>query len=454
MKQFLSGNNEAFRDLETKAQNSCVVFQNQEMPASITPKFLKIGFETDASNQTLLHVDLGAAYSGSNQAVREWLEHGTKEFANFEELRHWIESELKPEYRQTTTQTTGTQSPPAPRLESLSNFTEVQNAGQLKNSSIKINPEKLFGQLSQEIRGQDESLIKLSKKVSRHLARTDPRRPATVFAVGPTGVGKTQTVETLANVLSRMMPNRQTVHYLRLDMSEYQEKHRVSQLLGAPQGYIGYGEGAQLLDALAMYPNCVVLFDEIEKAHPDILRTLMNAMDAGRISSPHQNDNNRQIDCRKAIFCFTSNLKSSGILQELNAANDDEQADWHVVDEICRKHLRKAGVSPELVGRISSFLVYQELNNQARTEILALSIVRVASEYGLNIRFIAPETLTVILQKNEASNFGARPDEYLIDDIFGDLFVKTLEEFGNASLQINGTDEFHCSPFGENDSIH
>ncbi|MDQ3181832.1 MAG: AAA family ATPase [Acidobacteriota bacterium] len=166
---------------------------------------------------------------------------------------------------------------------------------------------------------------RLSSRVSRHLARSNPRRPTTVFAVGPTGVGKTQTAETLARSLSRLMPNRQNFHFLRLDMSEYQERHRVSQLLGAPQGYIGYGEGAQLLDALAMYPRCVVLFDEIEKAHPDILRTLMNAMDAGRISSPHQNNGNRQIDCRKAIFCFTSNLESSGILQELKAVKDDGQ---------------------------------------------------------------------------------------------------------------------------------
>jgi ATP-dependent Clp protease ATP-binding subunit ClpA len=448
MKQFLNGSNESFRDLETRAKNKCVVFQNQEMPSAVTPRFTKIGVETDASNQTLLHVDLGAVYSGNSQTVREWLEVGTKKFANFEELRQWIETELKPEYGQRVIEPATEQSLSVSNLISLSDFASVQVVASPGTASIKINSDELFNRLSQEIRGQDESLIKLSGKISRHLARTNPRRPATVFAVGPTGVGKTQTVETLSKVLSRMMPNRQAIHFLRLDMSEYQEKHRVSQLLGAPQGYIGYGEGAQLLDALAAHPNCIVLFDEIEKAHPDILRTLMNAMDAGRISSPHQNGGNRQIDCRRAIFCFTSNLESNGILLELETVNEDGQSDGRAIDEICRNHLRKAGISPELVGRIGSFLVYRKLNNQARTEILALSIVRVAAEYGLNICYIDPQTLTAILQKSEASNFGTRPEEYFIDDLFGDLFAGTSEDFGNVPLKIHGTDEFYCSRAG------
>ncbi|MGI8467324.1 MAG: AAA family ATPase [Pyrinomonadaceae bacterium] len=452
MKQFLNGSGEAFRALETGARNNCIVFQNQEMPSGTTPKFMKIGFEVVADDRALLHVDLGAVYSGDNQTIRQWFESGAMEFANFEELRHWIESELKPEYEKVVVNGGIIQSPPV--IESLSNFAEVNNAVPPKTTSVKINPKELFGQLSQEVRGQNESLARLSSRISRHLARTNPRRPATVFAVGPTGVGKTQTAETLARVLSRMVPNRQTFHYLRLDMSEYQEKHRISQLLGAPQGYIGYGEGAQLPDALAMYPNCVVLFDEIEKAHPDILKTLMNAMDVGRLSSPHLANGEREIDCRKAVFFFTSNLESSGILRELTTYKDNEQPDSQVVDEVCRRHLRKAGISPEIIGRIGSFLAYRELNQQARIEILALTIFRTASEYGLNISYIAPETLTTILNKTEASHFGVRPDEYLIDEMFGDVFAKTLDEFGSVPLKIRGVDEFYCLPADENDSMN
>lgn len=450
MKQFLNDNDAAFRDLKAKAQNSCVVFQNQEMPPGTRPQFLRIGFEIDAEKHAFLLVDTGATYSGDNQTVKKWLENGTKEFANFEELRHWIESELKPEYNKIVAVENIPVTPLSPPIESLSNFAEVQNVVKPHSLSVRVSPKELFTQLSQEVRGQDESLQRLCNKVSRHLARTNPRRPATVFAVGPTGVGKTQTAETLAKSLSRLIPNCQTFHYLRLDMSEYQESHRVSQLLGAPQGYIGYGEGSQLLDALTIYPNCIVLFDEIEKAHPDILRTLMNAMDAGRISSPHQNGGNRQIDCRKAIFYFTSNLESSGILQEVEAVKDNGQTDWQTVDEICRKHLKKGGVSPELVGRIGSFLIYQELDDTARTEILALSIVRVASEYGLNIFYIMPETLTAMLKMIPSSNFGVRPDEYFIDELLGGLFIESLDEFGNAPLELRGAETFNCFLVNEN----
>ena len=405
MKQFLNSGNESFRDLEVRARNGCVIFQNQEMPPGASPKFRRVGFEINAADQALLHVELGAIYSGENRMVKEWFENGTKEFANFVELRYWIESELKPEYEKIVAVENLTLTSLSPPIECLSDFAKVQTSVKPDSLLVRVSPEELFTQLSQEVRGQSESLQRLCNRVSRHLARTKPRRPATIFAVGPTGVGKTQTAETLASSLSRLIPNRQNFHYLRLDMSEYQESHRVSQLLGAPQGYIGYGEGSQLLDALTIYPNCIVLFDEIEKAHPDILRTLMNAMDAGRISSPHQNGGNRQIDCRKAIFYFTSNLESSGILQEVEAVKDNGQTVWQTVDEICRKHLRKGGVSPELVGRIGSFLIYQELDDTARTEILALSIVRVASEYGLNIFYIMPETLMAMFKNDSVLEF-------------------------------------------------
>ena len=106
-----------------------------------------------------------------------------------------------------------------------------------------------------------------------------------MFAVGPSGVGKTRAAEALAQALNGLLEAGAGYQFLRLDMAEYQESHRVSQLLGAPQGYVGHGEGSQLLDTLAANPRTIVLFDEIEKAHPSILRVLMNAMDAGRLSS-------------------------------------------------------------------------------------------------------------------------------------------------------------------------
>ena len=133
-----------------------------------------------------------------------------------------------------------------------------------------------------------------------------------------------------------------------LTMNEYQEAHRVSKLLGAPQGYIGHGEGSQLLDTLRANPRTIILFDEIEKAHSAILRVLMNAMDAGRISGTSQSSVGREVDCCKAIFLFTSNLNANDLLEEIQIRQ--AFGNRPIEDEICRRRLHASGIAPEIVG--------------------------------------------------------------------------------------------------------
>jgi hypothetical protein len=442
MRQFLTNNILAFRVLEQRAGANCVVFDNQEMPPGTTPVSLRIGFEIDRQDGAVaLLVDEGAVYSGENQEIGEWLSRGEKRFANFSELRDWLNRIIKPTFYVANPISHG-------RISSINveNLTDLSQVAESVNipQAININSPQLFEKLSTLIRGQDAALLRLCKKITQHLARRFPRRPVTIFALGPTGVGKTQTAECLPMVLRELDINHSDFHYLRLDMSEYQEKHRVSQLLGAPQGYLGYGDGSQLIDTLALHPRSIVLFDEIEKAHPDILKTLMNAMDAGRLSSAATTSSGREIDCRSAIFFFTSNIEVTEILAELETRQAFDNA--LLTDEVCRKHLKKAGIKPELVGRIGCFLVYQELSKKARTEIVALSIVRVASEYGLNITYIVPETLTAILKQCGTANFGVRPDEYLIDELLGERFAEAAIGFGNIPLTINGATDFYCAP--------
>jgi ATP-dependent Clp protease ATP-binding subunit ClpA len=200
-------------------------------------------------------------------------------------------------------------------------------------------------------------------------------------------------------------------------MSEYQERHRISQLIGAPQGYVGYGEGAQLADKLRANPRTIVLFDEIEKAHPDILRALMNAMDAGRLSTASANGGGHEIDCRRAVFIFTSNLDATEILQEIETRS--VFGNRAAVDAVCRNHLRATGVAPELVGRIGCFLVFRPLHREARAEVVTLAIRRVAEEYGVHVVRIAATVVADILRASSPEGFGVRPDEYLVDEVLG-----------------------------------
>ena len=181
----------------------------------------------------------------------------------------------------------------------------------------------------------------------------------------------------------------------------------MSQLLGSPQGYIGYGDGAQLTDALARNSRTVVLFDEIEKAHPDILKVLMNAMDAGRLSSPsRENGTSREVDCRKSIFFFSSNLDTESIQRSLEQRA--AFADPEVVDEIFRTHLKVAGIPPELIGRIGHFLAFQSLSAKSNAEIVALEIQEAAREYRLDLGKVDPDVVVEIIQASKLQSFGAR----------------------------------------------
>jgi ATP-dependent Clp protease ATP-binding subunit ClpA len=275
------------------------------------------------------------------------------------------------------------------------------------------------------------------------LARREPRRPATFFAVGPTGVGKTSTAEALRSALGRLLPAADGLGYVRIDASELAEEHRVSQLVGAPPGYVGYQDGAELIDTLMITPRALVVFDEIEKAHPVVLRVLLNLLDAGRLSSPDRSRQRQTIDARQAVLFFTTNLRSEAILEEL--ATRQALGDAGTVDAVCRRHLRRAGLAPELVGRIGSFLAFSPLSPAARAEIIELAIARVAGEYGLQIASVSRSVIEGILAESITSDLGARPDEYLVDELLGDAFMAAASQAGQGRWRVTGP-PFQCEP--------
>lgn len=300
--------------------------------------------------------------------------------------------------------------------------------------------EDLARRLRRSVRGQDFVLSELARRAVLHAARPAPRRPLSVFAVGPTGVGKTLTAETLAESLASASAEGDGWGYLRLDMSEYGEAHRVSQLLGAPPGYTGHAEGSELLDHLEDQPRTLVLFDEIEKAHPSILRTLMNAMDAGRLSRSGRG----QVDCRRAIFFFTSNAAEAELTSALSAGDHDSEA----IEALCRRVLVKDGIAPELVGRISCFLVFKPLDAAAQAEVAALSIARVAGEYGLELSYVEPELVAELLTKTKTSSLGARPLTYSVDKLFGEAFLAATRERWSGTWQLVAGPPALCLPVG------
>ena len=440
MHQFIHGSDQCFSALEHQLEDGrCISFPAQPMPVGSQPPTARIGFQKNADGTTSLLLERGIQCQLANENARRWLQTGEMRFPDFATLREWIRGELRSAYYQPPANSASKIIPPdSATPESLTDLSAVQ--AQLVREEAPFDmaatEERLKRGLQQQVRGQNPATATMAFRVARHLARPNARRSLSIFAVGPTGVGKTRSAEVLARELGELEPRRASRHaqgygYLRLDMSEYQEKHRVSQLLGAPQGYVGYSDGAQLVDTLASNPQTVVLLDEIEKAHPDILRALMNALDAGRLSRASGASGNREIDCRRAIFVFTSNL-NDGIEDDLRlweAITPETTTDGdyrRAVEESCRRRLQGSGIAPELIGRIGCFLAFRPLTEHARAEIVTLAIVHVAREYNLEIGRIAPEVVAYILSNGPETDWGARPDEYYVDELLGDAFATAV----------------------------
>ncbi len=429
MNEFSIAKDADFSVLQQRCQNTCVVFVSRRMPPGCLPSCARVGFEIDVLGNPSLFVDQGVSYSGSNAQLARLFQDGVLQFGNFDALKSFLRTDVREAFATTSAAPSVAAMPvvrapsptptpvqaPMPEPEAITDMTAVSATLQGVNVDRQnIDVTALAESMKTHVIGQDDAISVLAGMVARHVTRVEPRRPASVFLVGPTGVGKTKAAKALAECLEELdAPHA----FLRLDMCEYQEKHRVSQLLGAPQGYVGYAEGAQLLLHLATHPNSLVLFDEIEKAHPDVFRTLMNAMDSGRLSSPNAIEGSHEIDCRQAIFVFTSNIAARELLAAVDMAGDPKKA-----DALCRKHLTRHGVPPELVGRIGAFSVFHPLSDEHRARIMVQAINVVAREYGVEVEWVDPEVVIKLLRETNG-DFGVRPDEQTVDRVFGTLFA-------------------------------
>ena len=253
--------------------------------------------------------------------------------------------------------------------------------------------------LHRRVVGQDEAVEKVSEAILRSRAGIqDPNRPVGSFLfLGPTGVGKTELAKALAECLLDDERN-----MVRIDMSEYMEKYSVSRLVGAPPGYVGYEEGGQLTEAVRRRPYSVVLFDEIEKAHPDVFNILLQVLDDGRITDSQ----GRTVDFRNTIIILTSNLGSSALLEGIDANGEISQKARDEVMELLRRSFR-----PEFLNRLDEIVFYKPLTKDAIGKIVDLLMG------GLNRR-LADKHLTCVLS-DAARNlvvergfdplYGARP---------------------------------------------
>ncbi|MAE97073.1 MAG: ATP-dependent chaperone ClpB [Deltaproteobacteria bacterium] len=276
--------------------------------------------------------------------------------------------------------------------------------------------------LRSRVVGQDEALEVVSNAVRRARAGLqDPNRPIGSFLfLGPTGVGKTETARTLAEFL---FDDEQAI--VRLDMSEFMEKHSVSRLIGAPPGYIGYDEGGYLTEAVRRRPFSVVLFDEIEKAHPDVFNALLQILDDGRLTDGQ----GRTVDFRNTVLILTSNVGSQ-FLVEMDESDRDEMESR--VMEALRAHFK-----PEFLNRVDDVILYHQLQREHIDRIVDIQLDRVRallSDRHIEIT-LSDEAKTLLADKGYDPHYGARPLKRVIQRMVQDpLALKILEgEFPEGS---------------------
>ena len=282
---------------------------------------------------------------------------------------------------------------------------------------------KMEEDLKQTVIGQDEAVTAISKALRRSRADLkDPRRPIGSFLfLGPTGVGKTYLARNLANF---MFGDPESL--IQIDMSEYMEKFSASRLIGSPPGYVGYDEGGQLSEAVRRRPYSVILFDEVEKAHPDVMNLLLQILEEGMITDSF----GRKIDFRNTIIILTSNVGAESIKRQtslgFNAMSED-QADFEgmkaKIDSVAKKHFR-----PEFLNRLDELVVFRMLEKEALNEIVDLEVeklVKRLAEKEIDLILDAAARDLIVTQGYDP-DYGARPMRRAVEQLLEDPMAEAL----------------------------
>lgn len=295
--------------------------------------------------------------------------------------------------------------------EVVARWTKIPVAKMLESEAQKLL--RMEEQLEQKVIGQKKALQVISDAIRRSRAEiSDPSRPMGSFIfIGPTGVGKTETVKALANFL---FDDIQSI--VRLDMSEYMEKHAVSRLIGAPPGYVGFEDGGQLTEAVRRKPYSVVLFDEIEKAHPDVFHVLLQLLDEGRLTDSH----GKVVDFKNCIIVMTSNL----------GAGQGTEAMQKALQQFFR---------PEFLNRVDDIIEFNSLQPEDMSHIVQIQLDEVAArlkEKNIDLEF-DQAVLLWLAEKGFDAQFGARPLKRLIQtEILNPLAKRLISQIHPAGTRI------------------
>ena len=283
---------------------------------------------------------------------------------------------------------------------------------------------KLESILHERVVGQDEAVTAVAKAIRRgRVGLKDPRRPIGSFLfLGPTGVGKTE----LCKALAEAMFGTESA-LIRVDMSEYMEKHSVSKMIGSPPGYVGYDEGGQLSEKVRRNPYSVILFDEIEKAHPDVFNVLLQVLDDGHVTDAQ----GRKIDFKNTILIMTSNAGAENIISPKRlgfTSVDDEQENYRFMKDRVMEEVKRI-FKPEFINRIDEVMVFHPLNKENMKEIVSIMLKtinrRTKQQMGITLH-VSEESREYLIDKGYDAKYGARPLRRTIQSMVEDKLAEEI----------------------------
>ncbi|MCC7533037.1 MAG: ATP-dependent chaperone ClpB [Bacteroidia bacterium] len=297
-------------------------------------------------------------------------------------------------------------------------------------------------ELHKRVVGQEEAIAAISDAIRRNRAGlSDPKKPIGSFIfLGTTGVGKTE----LAKALAEFLFNQENA-MVRIDMSEYQEKHTVSRLIGAPPGYVGYDEGGQLTEAIRRRPYSVVLLDEIEKAHPDVFNILLQVLDDGRLTD----NKGRVANFKNTIVIMTSNIGSHIIQEKLENYNEFNKEEKIAEAKSGVMELLKKTIRPEFLNRIDDVMMFTPLSREDVRKIVEIqfkSIQKNLEEQGIQIN-ITDEAMEWLSQLGYDPQFGARPlkrviQKRILNELSKEILMGNIKNDSNIMITLNANNQF------------
>lgn len=303
--------------------------------------------------------------------------------------------------------------------------------------------------LHRRVIGQDEAVIAVSKAIRRgRVGLKDPKRPIGSFLfLGPTGVGKTE----LSKALAEAMFGTENA-LIRVDMSEYMEKHSISKLVGSPPGYVGFEEGGQLSEKVRRNPYSVILFDEIEKAHPDVFNILLQVLDDGHITDSQ----GRKINFKNTVLIMTSNAGAQRIIEPKLlgfSTNTDEFADYKHMKNQVMEEVRQM-FKPEFLNRIDETIVFHQLNKENMKEIIEILLKEInkRTQEQMNLTLeVSDDAKSFLIDKGYDKKYGARPLKRIIQNMLED---KLAEEILDASVKRGDHVHINVMDKGEERELH